>query len=63
LAIQAFVLLLACCEGHLVLFIESVTLLQDEFWPITRFAPSLENQLIVNGTVRNKYDEGDHFLG
>jgi hypothetical protein len=47
----------------LVLPVEPLALLQDGFWPITRFTLDLEDQFIEDGSVCKEYDENDHFIG
>ena len=37
--------------------------LKDGFWPTIRVAPSLANEVIETGNVREEYDEDEHFVG
>jgi hypothetical protein len=50
-------------KDAVVLSILPTLSLQDGFWPVSRYAPALEDQFIADGTVREEYDEDDHFVG
>lgn len=47
----------------LVVSVEPRSMLQNGFWPISRFAPALEDQFTDNGEVREEYAEDDHYVG
>ena len=37
--------------------------LKNGFWPITRVAPSFEDEFTETGNVCKEYDEDNHFVG
>ena len=46
-----------------VLSIQSMPLLRDGFWPISRIVSATENQFIEDGSICKEYDEDDYFVG
>jgi hypothetical protein len=50
-------------KDALVLLIQHSTLLRDGFWPVSLYAPAIEDQFVEDGSVREEYDEDDHFVG
>ena len=46
----------------MVLLVQTLSSLQDGFWLITRFASTPEDVFLEDGSVREEYDEDDHFV-
>jgi hypothetical protein len=50
-------------KDALVLPVQTLSSLRDEFWPVTRFVTAPEDVFLEDGSVREEYDEDDHFVG
>jgi hypothetical protein len=60
---EHFVLLLACREGCIGLPSLAITLTLIWVLLVTRFASTLDDQFIENGSVCEEYDEDYHYVG
>jgi hypothetical protein len=50
-------------KDPLVLLVQTLPSLRDGFWPVTQFASAPEDVFLEDGSVREEYDEDDHFVG
>ena len=50
-------------KAALDLPLEYGKMLKDDFWPITRIAPSFENQSIDTSNICEEFYEDKHFVG